>query len=183
MDGKAWGPAAIAAAAGVRRGVLHSWLARKYLSWTPSPGMGIERTFDILDAVRIAVVGELTRLGLTVGSAFRAAGLIQERMLVPPPDRRWALIIAPPKAKTEDNAAPEELDDAAPADDDAVKLGSVGLQLFQEFGDIANFASRYLGDPPAFIFMDLTRTAARVRAALEQFPAEPRVTYERVPPA
>jgi hypothetical protein len=64
-----FGPAEVCAAAGVPRATFHSWLSRKYISDAPGPGMGRERRFTLIEAIRIAVIAELNRFGVPVGTA------------------------------------------------------------------------------------------------------------------
>ena len=75
-----WGPAAVYAAAGIHPGVAHSWIARHLVPLGPGPGMGRERQFSFMDAVLLATIVELTRLGLTVSTASHAAAsLVRNR--------------------------------------------------------------------------------------------------------
>lgn len=63
-----YGPAAVAAAAGVARGLFQSWLARHYVRVT-SRGAGRSREFSFEDAVMIAAIAALDRSGVAVGTA------------------------------------------------------------------------------------------------------------------
>ena len=72
-DAKTWGPNEVYWAAGVTRGVAHSWVARKLVPLGPAPGMGKERRFSYEEVVLFGIVTELTRLGVGIGEAAQAA--------------------------------------------------------------------------------------------------------------
>jgi hypothetical protein len=72
-DALEFSTAEVCAAAGVSRVTFEGWLLRNLLDLPPGPGTGRSRHYSRLDAVRIAVVTEFTRLGIGVGFAVRAA--------------------------------------------------------------------------------------------------------------
>ena len=55
--------------AGVPVTTLHSWLSRRLLTATVSPGMGRPRRFTVADAVKIVAAARLVRLGFTIHRA------------------------------------------------------------------------------------------------------------------
>ena len=102
MDEQTYGPAEVCLAAGVARATFHSWAARNYLPLPSGPGMGRERSFTFLDAVRIAAVSQLTRLGIMVGMAGRVVGLIKEEHLQRDRGGEWAALIVAPGRPAKD---------------------------------------------------------------------------------
>ncbi len=75
-DFRKYGPDEAAAAAGIGRATLHSWMARKALG-PAAPGRGKARAFSYTEVVRLAVVVRLVRLGVTIGYAAPAAEQIE----------------------------------------------------------------------------------------------------------
>ena len=57
-------------------------------------GRGRSRTYSFLDAVRISVAAELTRLGISAVFAGRAVENISDRAIIPIAGRRTALVLA-----------------------------------------------------------------------------------------
>lgn len=65
--------AEVARAVGVSAQTLASWIDRRLIDLGPSPGTGTHRTFSSRDVDRVAIVHELTRVGLSVADAAKAA--------------------------------------------------------------------------------------------------------------
>jgi hypothetical protein len=63
-----YGPAVACRVAGVKRGTLHSWMARGYLD-VESQGAGVERPLSFTQLVLFAALAELYRQGVSVGKA------------------------------------------------------------------------------------------------------------------
>jgi DNA-binding transcriptional MerR regulator len=62
----------VASVAGIGAPTLGAWLDRKLIN-IPASGTGNHRSFSRDDIVRVALVAELTRLGIAVGEAAKAA--------------------------------------------------------------------------------------------------------------
>lgn len=99
---RTFGPAEVAAAAGVPRATFHSWLARQYFPLPPSPGAGRERRFSVTDAVRVAIVAKLIRLGVSISVAANAAKRFQAPFRKE--ERRQALVLTESPAGAGDQA-------------------------------------------------------------------------------
>jgi hypothetical protein len=159
-DRRTFGPEAVCAAADVPRPTLHSWVSRRYLPLSPGPGMGRERQFTILDVVRIGVVSELTRLGISIGVAANAASQVGERELS---GRRFALVLVP---TAEDSAKAE-----------GVRNVPMGVADFTSFAHVADFVNLRFASPATFAMVDISAVAKRVTSRL------PGVAGNLAPPA
>jgi hypothetical protein len=161
-DSLTWGPAEVYDAAGVSRGVAHSWVARQLIPLPPGPGMGRERRFSLLDAVRIAAVAELTRLGISVSVAARGAALIGGPA-APGLDEvlkkasSFALILTPTTLP---------LDPAT----DSTRAVPLGLFQYTSVEQLHSMVALRFSGPTSFIFVDVSGVAARVRAKLLDAP-------------
>lgn len=67
-----------AEAANIPSRTLSDWLARKLVD-IPASGTGSHRIFDRSDVVRIAIVAELVRLGVSVSESAKAASAFADR--------------------------------------------------------------------------------------------------------
>jgi len=85
--------AEICLAADVARGTFDAWLLRRYLPVPIGPGTGKVRKFSVLDAIRIAVVAEMNRLGIPVSSAADFCVHVQNDYA----DVRTVMILGPPR--------------------------------------------------------------------------------------
>jgi hypothetical protein len=150
-----YGPQEVCDAARIPRATFQSWVSRRYLPLPPAPGPGRERQFSFLDAVRVSVVAELTRLGISVGIAGRAVGNVVDGHIDPRAESRTALVFAssPGPIKGKD-------DRHGPA---------VMVLQFRSMADIEfMLARRFVGGAPAgFVMVDVTAISERTRAALE----------------
>ena len=151
-DGTTFGPNQVCAAAGLPRATFNSWLSRQYLPVAPGRGMGKERRLTLLDAVRVAVVAELNRLGVSIGVAGKACDLIGQREIT---HQRMALILTPSSKPL--------------PDDDALRIPPIALVSFSRFEQIEHYLRiRVMGGAPmGFTMIDITAVADRTRAALE----------------
>jgi hypothetical protein len=158
-EAKTYGPQEVCDAANVPRATFHSWVARQYLPLPPGPGMGRERQFSLLDAIRIAVVAELNRLGVPPSTAGRASGLIAGIL----DGQRLALVLGVPSGAVNNDQTP--------------KAPSMAMVRFTSLSDIELFLrDRFAGGPPVgFTMLDITAIADRTRAALDQPGAKPLV--------
>jgi hypothetical protein len=148
---KTYGPQEVCDAAGVSRATFHSWVARQYLPLPPGPGMGRERQFTLLDAIRVAVVVQLNRLGVPASSAGRASGLITGSH----DGGSWALVLGPSSGLMNKDQTP--------------KAPPMAMVRFTSLSDIELvLRDRFAGGAPAgFTMIDITAVADRTRAALE----------------
>jgi hypothetical protein len=149
--------AEVCRAVGLSRRTFDAWLLRQYLPLPPGPGTGRLRTYSLLDAVRISVVYELSRLGINAGTAARFSGLIADSSIAPATTRRTALILVP--GLGQDGAEPR-----APA---------VAVYRFESWKDIESALRKdFVDGPPAgFVMLDVTTIVDRTRAALNDLPA------------
>jgi len=144
--------AEVCRAVGLPRSTFDAWLLRQFLPLPLGPGTGRSRSYSLLDAVRIAVVAELTKQGISVGIAGRLCGLI----LKPFSDPRTALLLA-------STATTREAYQAG-------RCPAAAIVQFTSFDQIARtlrfgFVN---GAPATFTMMDVRAIADRTRAALEQ---------------
>jgi hypothetical protein len=150
---------AVCAAIDVPRTTFDAWVLRGYLHLSPGPGTGRARMLTALDAVRLATVAQLNRLGITISVAGRASRRVEAHMLAPTDDdRKWMLILAPAKGPAVDN------DDAHP--------GSTIAGQFKNLSDVEFATNLHFSDPAAFIVVDITRITERTIAALGQSPRD-----------
>lgn len=150
-DEQTYGPAEVCEAAGVPRATFHSWLARHYLPLPPSLGAGRERRFSIRDAVRVAIVAELNRVGVSVGVAARAAGLIFEPFTKD--ERRIGLLL---------------VKSPAAQGDEGLHGPAVMKLAFKSLDEVMfHVALRHAASSPSFTFLDVTDIAERTLQALE----------------
>jgi hypothetical protein len=155
MDDETFGPEQVGRAAGMSRATLHSWIARKYLPLPPGPGMGRERRFTLAEAIVVAVTAELTKLGLSVGSASHAAAELaplhaegkRPRISDPP----WRLVISP---------------SSAPAGVEAPEWSRVKLLPPMTPIELDDYMREQPGDPAAFVIVDTSRIAQRTMERL-----------------
>lgn len=146
-----FGPAEVCAAAGVPRATFHSWVARRYFPLPPSAGAGRERRFSLTNAVRVAIVAELTRIGVSIGVAANAARLFQEPFRYG--DQRAGLLLVP---------------DASPAAETAIVGPNIMAMPFTSFAEIGfRVAMRPPAGAAAFTVVDVTAVAERTIQALE----------------
>ena len=163
---RTWGPAEVYAAAGVPRGVAHSWIARQLIPLPPGPGMGKERRFSFLDAMCVAVVAELTKLGFVVGSASYAAGMLVRsgdsgiRSLN---EEGWTLVIAP---------------SLAPAGTEAPRMSAMSLVKAESPEDMRKFIEAEYSKFTSLVLVDVSGIARRMRERLGEGTAEPGATAE-----
>lgn len=154
-DGREYNSAEVCAAAGLSRSTFDAWLLRNYIPLKPGPGTGRSRTYSLLDATRIAVVAELTRIGISVGTAGRVASNLTDQEIDPTLERRNALVLASspgPVAGKEDRKGP-----------------AWTISPFRTMADIEHMLRfRFAGGSPVgFLMLDVTAIAARTLAALE----------------
>jgi hypothetical protein len=141
---------AVCAAVGVPRTSFDAWLLRGYLPLLPGPGTGRARALTLLDAIRFAAMAQLTRLGIPVAAAGKAARNIEARMLkAPRSGRRWMMIIGPARSE------------------EASNVGSFFIGEFKGLADVEYAAGLRLSGPPAFVVMDISTLAERITNALE----------------
>jgi hypothetical protein len=141
---------AACAAVGVPRTSFDAWVLRGYLPLMPGPGTGRARALTLLDAVRFAAMGQLTRLGIPVAAAGKAARNVETRMLkAPRSGQRWLMIIG--AARSEETNSP----------------GQVLIGAFKGLADVEYAVSMRLANPTAFVVLDVSATAERVTNALE----------------
>jgi hypothetical protein len=151
-----YGTAEVCAAAGLARGVFDAWLLRKYLPLPPGPGTGRTRTYTRLDAVRIAVVAELTRLGIGIGVAAEAADFT--RRLVDEDGQSfsldepgWTLILTPSSV--------------SPPDD---RRWPHPQALVKDYSPerLHSFIQAHFSEPSSFAFLDISKIAREVTERL-----------------
>lgn len=160
---EAFSSAQVCRASGLSRGTFDAWMLRRYMPVEPGPGTGRVREFSILDAVRIALAAELTRLGVSVSIASRMSGFVQDRHLTPLNKKGWVLLLASSSSvhsKDAENRGP-------------------GHTLIK-FDGLADIQRALHGmtpgtSPASFVMVDVTAVADRTRAALAD-PAEPAPT-------
>jgi hypothetical protein len=147
--------AQVCRATGLSRGTFDAWMQRRYMPLGDGPGTGRTRMFSILDTVRLAVVGELTRLGISVGIAGRLVGNIQDRHLELFNGERWAMLLA------SSFAAGEQAAERAPG---------FALVHFENAAAIqGKLPGIVTGKPIAsFAMVDVTAVVDRTRAALNK---------------
>jgi hypothetical protein len=150
-----YGPQEVCDAAGVARATFHSWVARKYLPLPPAPGAGRERRFSVRDAVRIAVVVELTRLGVSIGIAGRISGNITDRHIERENEITWALIMASSAAY--------------PARASEPAWPGFAIHQLRAPADVEEVIYRIVpgGKASSYVMVDLTAVAKRTVAALD----------------
>jgi DNA-binding transcriptional MerR regulator len=138
--------AQVAAAAGVARTALDTWLLRGVIPPVPKAGQGAARQFSFVDAVRIAAIAAIERHGLPVS----AAGDLMRRV-----DEAFARAV-------EERGEPAVL-----------LLARGGASIIPRTGMIRMWQNLERGDhrrdfPTVHTALDLTRLVHEVRAALER---------------
>lgn len=92
---KTYGPAEVCYAANIPRATFHSWVSRGLLHLGRGPGMGKARQFTLIQAIRIATIARLNRLGIAVSTAADCCQGIHEDLLGMP----CVLILLEPSQK------------------------------------------------------------------------------------
>lgn len=77
---KKFGPAEVAAAIGVKRATLHSWMARRYIE-IESQGRGVAREFSLAQVVCLGAMAAMTRRGFDIGAAVEIWHSVKEDFL------------------------------------------------------------------------------------------------------
>jgi hypothetical protein len=139
---------AVCAAVGVPRTSFDAWVLRGYLPLMPGPGTGRARALTLLDAIRFAAMGQLTRLGIPVAAAGKAARNIEPRMIkAPRRGQRWMMVLGP--ARSEEATGP-------------LLIGAC-----KGLADVEHLAGSHLPDLTTFVVMDISTIAERITSALE----------------
>ena len=125
--------------------------------------MGRRQQFSLLDAVRVAMAADLTRVGTSVGVACAAVNSIERHMLTPPRGRYWVLVLGPRAPHVDDAAAARETDDGV------VRLGTIAMALVGNISELAAFLDLRMGEAKTFTTCDVTAIAERTRAALAKY--------------
>jgi hypothetical protein len=120
-------------------------LLRKYLPLPPGPGTGRSRRYSILDAVRIAVVAELGRFGINIGTAAKAAELIGE-----PVDEPNQVLVMGPSTWPIGSKPPDLL--------------PLLIFTYETVEELQTFIAEQF--PVSFMFVDISAVAARVVSRL-----------------
>jgi hypothetical protein len=140
----------VCGAIGLPRTSFDAWLLRRYIPLAPGPGTGRARSLTLLDAIRIGVMAQLTRLGVSAGAAGKAARVIEARMLkAPRSGGRWTMIVGPARSEESTN------------------VGQVLIGQFKGLADAEHAARVRLSDPMAFVMVDISAITERITAALE----------------
>jgi hypothetical protein len=154
-NARTWGPTEVYAAAGVHRGVAHSWIARHLVPLPPGPGMGKERQFSLLEAVCIALIVELTRLGLTIGAASNAANILVR-------DKDWG-----ERALHEDGVWTLLLEaSSAPGGIEAPSLSPISFFRANTAEDRDRFISENHSDTASLVRLNVSAVARRMTERL-----------------
>jgi hypothetical protein len=144
---RTYNSAEVCAAAGVPRVTFNAWLLRKYLPLPPGPGTGRSRQYSMLDAVRIAVVADLNRLGINVGVAAKLSGLVAEPLL----DKRKFLVLAP---------------STQPLGDEAVRAPPATIVHSVSLSGVEEKVALSFSDPASLVTVDISAVARRVASRL-----------------
>ncbi len=151
---RSYSTAEVSAAAGLNRMLLDAWLLRKYLPLPPGPGTGRSRRYSRLDAVRIAVVGELVRLGLGISVAAQAAEFIDaatpEEQKLSLDEPGWMFVLVPPATPQDERLWPHPFI----------------LTRCETLNDLHDFLQAKVGTLMSFVFLDATRVAQQVTERL-----------------
>ncbi len=146
-DDRTYNSAEVCDAAGVPRVTFNAWLLRNYLLLPPGPGTGRSRQYSMLDAVRIAVVADLNRLGISVGVAARLSRLITEPLFV----GRKFLVLAP---------------STQPLGDEVGKSPRSAIVQSGSLSDVAKQVAINFSDPASLVTVDLYVVARRMASKL-----------------
>ena len=155
---RAYGSAEVSTAAEVSRGTFDAWLLRKHLPLPPGPGKGGLRQFTLFEAILVGVVAELVRLGLTIGAASHAAGFLSrlrsEGHPIPTDEAGWKLLVTP------------TLWADGPPSGGAMPM-PLGFIKSASLEQLHSFIDERFSSPMAFVLLDFSRIADRVRAKLK----------------
>lgn len=157
MSGKpqrqTFGPAEVCYAAQVPRATFHSWAARRFINSDPGPGMGREREFTLLEAIRVVAMAKLNRLGVAIGVAAHCCAAINDEYA----DARTALVIV---ETVRSRHLTERSSNHQPYTTRVVPFASLD--------DIAQQVSIEENrlDQTGFIYLDLTKLAADTKSLL-----------------
>lgn len=145
----------VCAAAGASRPTFNTWLARRYVPLPPGPGTGRERRFTMFDAVRIAVMAELNRLGLAASVAAYAASRIEEvpgeRPHGPLDEPGWTLILVPASRCSDHEGGPIPL----------------AMVKYESLEALHEYIHDTFSGPASFVLLDVSAVARRVAERLE----------------
>lgn len=139
-----YGAAEVCLAAGVPRATFHSWVARKYITQAPGPGMGVAREYTLMEAIRIAAVAELNRLGVPVSLAAGYCAHISSDYA----DVRTIIVLGPPRKGG--RGARKSL------------IPTMNIVSFDQTRDL----DKWLGQMRCLTILDLTRVAADTKRTL-----------------
>ncbi len=167
-DHERYSSAEVCDATGLRRTTLEAWILRRYLDLSSGPGTGRERRFTLDEVILIAVTAELTRLGLTVGAAAYAAGMLPRLMVdgheLKLHEEGWLLVLAP---------------SLAPVGVDTTKR-PIDLIKPHSLADLRQFIREKHNNPAAVLIADVSairkRTVDRLAVAIPKAKGRPRKT-------
>lgn len=150
-DERTFSSAEVCLAVGLPRPTFDAWMLRGYMSLPPGPGTGRARRFSVTNAVRLAVTAELSRLGVSVSAAARAAQMIWEPFEAD--GRRVGLLLTK---------------SPAPKGHEGLSGPAVMKLTFRTLDDVMfHVALRHGSTTPGFTVLDVTDIAERTVRALE----------------
>lgn len=156
-DERTFGSGEVALAAGIPRATFDAWLLRKYLPLPPGPGTGRSRRYSLLDATRIAVAAELSRLSIAASIAAAASSQIDTTMIEPDQGRpRTALILVPWPA-TQGSKLPSR----------APMVFVAPFRTLADIGERLGASGAADGSVKAFVMVDVTAIAMTTKTILE----------------